>query len=100
MVKRSTVRAPAVDHNRYYIDASAEYGFAAGSASMIALVESRPAILQTSSRLDVTHTNAELLACQGEVQRELRAVVDLNLANQERHLRSDFAQERPGWSAD
>ena len=28
MVKRGTVWVPTVDHNRYYIDASAEYGFA------------------------------------------------------------------------
>ncbi len=31
MVKRGTVWVPTVDHNRYYIDAAAEYGFAAGS---------------------------------------------------------------------
>jgi imidazolonepropionase-like amidohydrolase len=31
MVKRGTVWVPTVDHNRYYIDASAEYGFAPGS---------------------------------------------------------------------
>jgi imidazolonepropionase-like amidohydrolase len=31
MVKRGTVWVPTVDHNRYYIDAAAEFGFAAGS---------------------------------------------------------------------
>lgn len=31
MVRRGTVWVPTVDHNRYYIDAAAEYGFAAGS---------------------------------------------------------------------
>ncbi len=31
MVKRGTVWVPTVDHNRYYIDAASEYGFAAGS---------------------------------------------------------------------
>jgi len=31
MVKRGTVWVPTVDHNRYYVDAAAEYGFAAGS---------------------------------------------------------------------
>ena len=31
MAKRGTVWVPTVDHNRYYIDAAAEYGFAAGS---------------------------------------------------------------------
>ena len=31
MVKRGTVWVPTVDHNRYYIDAQAEYGFAPGS---------------------------------------------------------------------
>lgn len=31
MAKRGTVWVPTVDHNRYYIDAQAEYGFAAGS---------------------------------------------------------------------
>ena len=31
MVKRGTVWVPTVDHNRYYIDARGEYGFAAGS---------------------------------------------------------------------
>ena len=31
MVARGTVWVPTVDHNRYYVDASGEYGFAAGS---------------------------------------------------------------------
>ncbi|HUU35696.1 MAG TPA: amidohydrolase family protein [Vicinamibacterales bacterium] len=31
MKRRGTVWVPTVDHNRYYIDAQAEYGFAAGS---------------------------------------------------------------------
>ena len=31
MARRGTVWVPTVDHNRYYIDAQAEYGFAAGS---------------------------------------------------------------------
>jgi len=31
MVKRGIVWVPTVDHNRYYIDASGEYGFAPGS---------------------------------------------------------------------
>jgi len=31
MVRRGTVWVPTVDHNRYYIDASAEYGFAPGA---------------------------------------------------------------------
>jgi imidazolonepropionase-like amidohydrolase len=31
MVKRGTVWVPTVDHNRYYIDAAEEYGFAPGS---------------------------------------------------------------------
>ena len=31
MARRGTVWVPTVDHNRYYIDARAEYGFAAGS---------------------------------------------------------------------
>lgn len=31
MVTRGTVWVPTVDHNRYYVDAAAEYGFAAGS---------------------------------------------------------------------
>ncbi len=31
MAKRGTVWVPTVDHNRYYIDAQAEYGFAPGS---------------------------------------------------------------------
>jgi imidazolonepropionase-like amidohydrolase len=31
MVKRGTVWVPTVDHNRYYIDAKDEYGFAEGS---------------------------------------------------------------------
>jgi imidazolonepropionase-like amidohydrolase len=31
MVKRGTVWVPTVDHNRYYVDAAAEYGFAPGS---------------------------------------------------------------------
>jgi imidazolonepropionase-like amidohydrolase len=31
MVKRGTVWVPTVDHNRYYIDAAAEFGFAPGS---------------------------------------------------------------------
>jgi imidazolonepropionase-like amidohydrolase len=31
MVRRGTVWVPTVDHNRYYIDAAAEYGFAPGS---------------------------------------------------------------------
>jgi imidazolonepropionase-like amidohydrolase len=31
MVKRGTVWVPTVDHNRYYIDAQDEYGFAPGS---------------------------------------------------------------------
>jgi len=31
MAKRGTVWVPTVDHNRYYIDAAAEYGFATGS---------------------------------------------------------------------
>ena len=31
MVKRGTVWVPTVDHNRYYIDARDEYGFASGS---------------------------------------------------------------------
>jgi imidazolonepropionase-like amidohydrolase len=31
MVKRGTVWVPTIDHNRYYIDAKAEYGFAEGA---------------------------------------------------------------------
>jgi len=31
MIKRGTVWVPTVDHNRYYIDAADEFGFAAGS---------------------------------------------------------------------
>jgi imidazolonepropionase-like amidohydrolase len=31
MVKRGTVWVPTIDHNRYYIDAKDEYGFAPGS---------------------------------------------------------------------
>jgi imidazolonepropionase-like amidohydrolase len=31
MAKRGTVWVPTIDHNRYYIDAAAEFGFAAGS---------------------------------------------------------------------
>lgn len=31
MVKRGTVWVPTVDHNRYYVDARADYGFAPGS---------------------------------------------------------------------
>jgi imidazolonepropionase-like amidohydrolase len=35
MVKRGTVWVPTVDHNRYYIDAAADYGFAAGSEAAL-----------------------------------------------------------------
>jgi imidazolonepropionase-like amidohydrolase len=31
MARRGTVWVPTIDHNRYYIDATAEFGFAAGS---------------------------------------------------------------------
>jgi imidazolonepropionase-like amidohydrolase len=40
MVKRGTVWVPTVDHNRYYIDAKDEYGFAPGSeAALKAYIE-------------------------------------------------------------
>ncbi len=35
MVRRGTVWVPTVDHNRYYIDAKAEYGFAQGSEGLL-----------------------------------------------------------------
>jgi imidazolonepropionase-like amidohydrolase len=35
MVKRGTVWVPTVDHNRYYIDAKDEYGFAPGSETAL-----------------------------------------------------------------
>lgn len=35
MAKRGTVWVPTVDHNRYYIDAQAEFGFAAGSEAAL-----------------------------------------------------------------
>jgi imidazolonepropionase-like amidohydrolase len=35
MVKRGTVWVPTVDHNRYYIDAKDEYGFAPGSEAAL-----------------------------------------------------------------
>ena len=35
MVKRGTVWVPTIDHNRYYIDAKDEYGFAAGSETAL-----------------------------------------------------------------
>jgi imidazolonepropionase-like amidohydrolase len=35
MVKRGTVWVPTVDHNRYYIDARDEYGFAPGSEAAL-----------------------------------------------------------------
>ena len=45
MVKRGTVWVPTVDHNRYYIDAQAEYGFAPDRTS-----RSRTTSNATSSR--------------------------------------------------
>ena len=35
MAKRGTVWVPTVDHNRYYIDAQADYGFAPGSEAAL-----------------------------------------------------------------
>jgi imidazolonepropionase-like amidohydrolase len=35
MHRRGTVWVPTVDHNRYYVDAQAEYGFAAGSEAAL-----------------------------------------------------------------
>ena len=35
MAKRGTVWVPTIDHNRYYIDAKDEYGFAAGSETAL-----------------------------------------------------------------
>lgn len=35
MVKHGTVWVPTVDHNRYYIDAAADYGFAPGSETAL-----------------------------------------------------------------
>lgn len=35
MAKRGTVWVPTVDHNRYYIDAQVEFGFAAGSEAAL-----------------------------------------------------------------
>ncbi len=35
MQRRGTVWVPTVDHNRYYVDAQAEYGFAAGSEAAL-----------------------------------------------------------------
>ena len=35
MTRRGTVWVPTVDHNRYYIDAQGEYGFAAGSQAAL-----------------------------------------------------------------
>jgi imidazolonepropionase-like amidohydrolase len=35
MVKRGTVWVPTIDHNRYYIDAKDEYGFAPGSETAL-----------------------------------------------------------------
>jgi imidazolonepropionase-like amidohydrolase len=35
MVKRGTVWVPTIDHNRYYVDARDEYGFAAGSETAL-----------------------------------------------------------------
>ena len=35
MAKRGTVWVPTVDHNRYYIDAAADYGFAPGSEAAL-----------------------------------------------------------------
>ena len=54
MVRRGTVWVPTVDHNRYYIDAKDEYGFAPGSE--IALndyIQRNQASVQAAVRLGV-----------------------------------------------
>jgi imidazolonepropionase-like amidohydrolase len=54
MVKRGTVWVPTVDHNRYYIDAAAEYGFAAGSdVALKEYLERNLKSVQTAVKLGV-----------------------------------------------
>jgi hypothetical protein len=52
------------------------------------------AVLLRPSRSDIAHARAELLARQRQHQRELGAVVDLDLANLERKRRGDLAEKR------
>jgi imidazolonepropionase-like amidohydrolase len=54
MVKRGTVWVPTVDHNRYYIDAAGEYGFAPGSdVALKDYIERNQKSVQTAVRLGV-----------------------------------------------
>ena len=54
MVKRGTVWVPTVDHNRYYIDAKDEYGFAPGSeVALKDYIERNQKSVQMAVRLGV-----------------------------------------------
>lgn len=55
MVKRGTVWVPTVDHNRYYIDAAADYGFAPGSEGALKdYIERNLKSVQLAVKLGVT----------------------------------------------
>ena len=54
MVTRGTVWVPTVDHNRYYIDAAADYGFAAGSEGALkGYIERNQKSVQAAVKLGV-----------------------------------------------
>ncbi len=54
MKARGTVWVPTVDHNRYYVDAQAEYGFAAGSeAALQGYIERNQASVRKAVALGV-----------------------------------------------
>ena len=54
MQRRGTVWVPTVDHNRYYVDAQAEYGFAAGSeAALTGYIERNQASVRKAVALGV-----------------------------------------------
>lgn len=54
MQRRGTVWVPTVDHNRYYVDAREEYGFAAGAeVALSAYIERNQASLRKAVNLSV-----------------------------------------------
>jgi hypothetical protein len=52
------------------------------------------AVLFRAPRADVAHPGAQLLTREREQERELRPVIDLDLANLERARRGELAEER------
>ena len=79
MVKRGIVWVPTVDHNRYYIDAQDEFGFAP----------------ESNVRLkDYIERNLEVGAARGEARREARHGIGRGLHD----VRPEHARARSGWS--